>query len=183
MSLHNSSNNPKVNFQLKASIEALLTDRPIAYHTVLAKALGSASAGILLSQLLYWTPRSRDEDRWIWKTREEIYDETALTRYEQESARKALRDSGVIKVRLAGMPARKYFKVEMERLTEVLAEHYEKDRSNSRNQTPNLPGGNQPAGGRDSHQHECLKPANRYYIYRDYTKDYFKDYNNKGKCC
>src|SRR5438045_2263428 len=88
--------------EAKRAIRALLGDRPIAYHAVLGRALGSASAGILLSQLWYWSPYGADPDGWIWKTREDIYDETALSRYEQESARAALRTAKVIEEKVKG---------------------------------------------------------------------------------
>ncbi len=112
----------KVDIDLQRAIDLLLHDRPIAYHAALARTLGSATAGIFLSQLLYWTPRSQSNDGWIWKTQDQIYEETALTRWEQETARKTLRRVGVIEERRAGVPARLYFQVQMSILTRLLAE-------------------------------------------------------------
>jgi hypothetical protein len=54
-----------VNGHLESAIHALLRERPIAYHASLAKVFRSATAGILLSQLLYWMPRSTDGDGWV----------------------------------------------------------------------------------------------------------------------
>src|SRR4051812_5666225 len=95
---------------LQHAVQAILTDRPIAYHPVLARALGSATAGIFLSQLLYWLPRSNDPAGWVWKTQPEIAAETALTRSEQETARRILRAAGVLEEKRAGVPARLYFR-------------------------------------------------------------------------
>jgi hypothetical protein len=113
--------NAKVNTRLEAAIRALLFDQPIAYHPVIARAVGSVSAGVLLSQLLYWTPRTEDPDGWFYKTRDELHAETALTRYEQESARKALKKLGILEEAVRGLPAKIYFRINVDALTALLA--------------------------------------------------------------
>ena len=110
----------KLNTRLQRAIETILTDRPIAYHAVLAKAVGSANAGIFLSQLLYWTPRAHDKDGWIYKTQQDIYEETALTRREQETARRLLRTAKVLEEKRAGVPSRLFFRVDMGCLAQLL---------------------------------------------------------------
>ena len=122
-----------VNDQLEGVIRALLTDQPIAYHPMVAEAVGSVLAGVLLSQLLYWTPRT--PDGWLYKTREELKAETALTRWEQETARKQLRDLGVLLEERRGMPARVHFRVDLGRLVELLASH-DKPRREKANNLP-----------------------------------------------
>jgi hypothetical protein len=112
----------RVNTSAEQAIKALLTDRPIAYHPILARAVGSVTAGVLLAQLLYWTPRSLDPLQRVWKTQEEIFEETALTRSEQETARRILKSIGVVEEKRAGVPARMYFRVDMDRLTEILGD-------------------------------------------------------------
>ena len=77
-------------------LQALLSDRPIAYHPMLAKIFGGVQAGIFLSQLCYWSARSHDPDGWVYKTREQWQDETGLTRAEQDTARRHLRTCGVL---------------------------------------------------------------------------------------
>ncbi len=109
------------NAELFQAVQALLGNRPIAYHAALAKALSSATAGIFLSQLLYWSPRTKNEEGWVWKTQEQVYDETALTRREQETARKILKEKQVIEERRAGVPARLFFRVNMEQLVRLLS--------------------------------------------------------------
>jgi len=110
----------KVNSKVQRAIESLLTDRPIAYHVVLAQAVGSVNAGVFLSQLLYWTPRAHDKDGWIYKTQDDIYQETALTRREQESSRRRLTQAKVLQEKKAGVPSRLFFRVDMDKLTELL---------------------------------------------------------------
>jgi hypothetical protein len=109
-----------VNVQLESTIRALLFDEPVAYHPLIARAVGSVTAGVLLAQLLYWTPRTDRPDGWFYKTRDELYQETALTRTEQETARKALKQLGVLEEDYRGLPAKRYFRVNIERLTDLL---------------------------------------------------------------
>lgn len=106
----------------KQALLALLHDRPVAYHPVLVRVTGSVSAGLFLSQLLYWHGKGSDQEGWIYKTRDEIAQETGLTRREQEGARKRLRDQGVVEEQLKGLPATVHYRVNIERLSEVLAE-------------------------------------------------------------
>lgn len=102
--------------------KALLTDRPVAYYPMLAKALQSVTAGLFLSQLLYWSDKGADAAGWVWKTQEDWENETGLTRYEQEGARKRLRSLGVIKEERRGLPARQYFQVDCDVLEKLLGE-------------------------------------------------------------
>ena len=68
--------------------------RVVAYYPNLKKVTGSTNATILLCQLLYWTDKSKDG--WIWKTSDDIEEETGLTYYEQKTAKTALEDLGII---------------------------------------------------------------------------------------
>lgn len=95
--------------------------RPVAYHRVFADLAGRVSAGLMLSQAYYWTPRTADEDGWFFKSREEWQEETGLSRSEQESARKRLVELGVLQEELRGMPGRLHFRIDMERLVALLA--------------------------------------------------------------
>lgn len=136
---------PAVDRHLEAAIDAMLFDRPVAYHPAIARAVGSVTAGVLMSQLLYWTPRTQDADKWFWKTREQIAAETALTRTEQENARKMLVKAGVLEEKRAGVPARIHFRINLKRLKELLA-----------NQLAGFP----PTEGQVSRQLDGGNPAN-----------------------
>lgn len=107
--------------ELETAYEAILYDRPIAYRPVLARVGGSVTAGILLAQAIYWTPRGDEPDGWFYKTQQEWAAETALTRSEWINARKALRACGVLEERLRGVPATLHYRVDLARLTELLA--------------------------------------------------------------
>jgi hypothetical protein len=102
----------------KEAIKNLIA-RPIAYHRAFA-IFGGATVAIFLSQAYYWTDKGEDPTGWFYKTREEWERETGLTRSEQETARRKLRDQGIIQEKLKGVPCQLYFKVNEDRLMELL---------------------------------------------------------------
>jgi len=119
----------KLNISRTKAVGAVLTllaDRTIAYHPTLAKALKSAKAAILLGQLLYWSQRTKDSDGWFYKTGKDMYDETGLSREEQENARKSLTKAGVIEEKRRGVPAKMYFRVDADRLYDLLTHWHQK---------------------------------------------------------
>jgi len=101
-------------------------DRPIALHRCFATLAGSLTAGVMLSQALYWTRvqlRTHPEsDGWFWKTQEDWEEETAVTRYEQDTARKRLRDhpGKFWHEARRGLPAKLYFHVDLPKLEQAL---------------------------------------------------------------
>lgn len=99
----------------------VLLDRPIAFHRCLAAISGSANAGLMLSQAIYWTPRGR-EAPWFYKTQAEWFEETYLTRWEQEQARKLLRKAGLVEEVLKGVPARIHYRVDFDELARRLVQ-------------------------------------------------------------
>jgi len=70
--------------------------RPVAYYPELKQITGSTTATILLCQLLYWTPRTKHKDKWIYKTNYDIEEETGLTYNEQKTAKKKLKENNLI---------------------------------------------------------------------------------------
>lgn len=97
---------------MNAPLLALLADRPIAYHPILARFCGGVAPALFLSQLLYWRDKARDPEGWVYKTMLEWTQETGLTRREQQTARVKLKSLGLLKEERAGMPARLFFQVD-----------------------------------------------------------------------
>jgi hypothetical protein len=105
-------------------LAALASDRPIGYSANLARVAGDAKAGLLLSQLLYWTRVGVDVEAsggWIVKSRDQWSHETGLSRCEQESARLVLLDAGLIEECRTGMPAKLAFRVRLSQVSAALA--------------------------------------------------------------
>jgi hypothetical protein len=95
--------------------------RPVAYHKLLAIAGGSVGAGVFLSQLIYWTDKSKDPDGWIYKTLDDWWCETALGRYELKTIRNTLVSRTLIEEKLCGVPARLHYKIDWPSLQVALA--------------------------------------------------------------
>lgn len=99
-----------------------LLDRPIAFHRCFVKPTGSITAALMLSQAVYWQQRTKDPEGWWYKTREEWREETGMSRWEQEEARKRLRRVGVMREERRGIPARLWYQVDEVRLLELLGQ-------------------------------------------------------------
>ncbi|EPG1747681.1 hypothetical protein MBQ75_003619 [Klebsiella pneumoniae] len=97
-----------------------LLDRPIAFQRSFIRLNIGVTAALFLSQMTYWTNRS-DDDGWVYKTQEEWEEETGLSRYEQEGARKKLRSIGVLLEKKKGVPARLFYKIDNDVLFQALA--------------------------------------------------------------
>jgi hypothetical protein len=98
---------------------------PIAFHRCLAELAGSVTSGLMLSQAVYWTGKTKDLQGWFWKTQDEWFEETMLSRKEQESARRRLREiafegESLWCEQLRGVPAKLYYRVDMDILERLL---------------------------------------------------------------
>ncbi|MEM1577949.1 MAG: hypothetical protein QXM27_03000 [Candidatus Pacearchaeota archaeon] len=115
-------------------VASILSTRPIAFNPKLAKMLGSAKAGLFLSQLLFWWGRGRNPD-WIYKTYKEITEETGLSRAEQDTAIKICKKLGVLEVKRIGIPAKRHFKLHIEKIIELLSRLRENNKQDCQNLT------------------------------------------------
>ena len=60
----------------------------ISFHPAIARALGGVEAALYFQQLYYWRNKGSRDDGFIYKTKDEIKEETCLNRYQQDQARK-----------------------------------------------------------------------------------------------
>ncbi len=97
-----------------------LLDRPIAYQRCFVSLGAGITGALLMSQAVYWSNRTRQKDDWFYKTQEEWTEETGMTRYEQETARKKLVKLGVIEEKKQGIPCKLFFRVNFEKLKKIL---------------------------------------------------------------
>lgn len=105
----------------KALME-LIGCRPVAYWPYLARRVGGAKSAIMLSQLLYWNGDVSviKRDGWILKSVEGMEEETGLTKLEQQTARKMLKDLGIVDSILKGIPRIWHYRIDMDLLAENL---------------------------------------------------------------
>ena len=97
----------------------VLSIKPIAFNPLLAKAIGSVKAGLLLSQLLYWWGKGQNPE-WIYKTIDEIEEETALSRYEQDGAIQKIKNLKLVEVKRKGIPAKRHFKLNLGNISKLV---------------------------------------------------------------
>ena len=96
------------------SAELLLEvfDMPVSFHRCLVPVAGGVTPALMLSQAI-WTTQTLDPASrgWFLRSQEQWTQETGLTRWEQETARRALRQVGLLEERRVGMPAKLWFRV------------------------------------------------------------------------
>jgi len=95
--------------------------RIVAYYPGLKKITGSTTATILLSQFLYWTDKTGDG--WIWKSADEIEEETGLTYNEQKTARRELVYLGLIQQERKRLDHSTKYKVNIDTMNRLWEEH------------------------------------------------------------
>lgn len=100
----------------------LMNEKPIAFNKHYVFLGCGINGAVMLSQLVYWADKSKDPNGWIYKTGKEWTDETGLTRREQDTARKNLRELGFIEEHKHGVPCKVHFKVNQPVLYQALIE-------------------------------------------------------------
>lgn len=92
--------------------------RPVAYYPSLARIIGVREC-IFICQFIYWIGKEKDRDGWIYKSRDEILEETGLTHESQFTARKNLRKIGLLEERTRRVEHKMYFRVNLNALDAV----------------------------------------------------------------
>lgn len=94
--------------------------RIVAFHPGLKRITGSITATLFLSQLIYWIDKTKDG--WIYKDSYDIEEETGLSVYEQQTARKILVDKGVLEENYKRLDHKIAFRVNQEKLNDLWEE-------------------------------------------------------------
>jgi len=152
---------------MKQTIITELLKRPVAYNAIVAKAVGSVKLGILWSQLYYWHDKTKDPDGWIYKTQKDIYEETGLSRKEQETARGIGKKLGVLEEKIAGQPATVHFRIDLLKAQDIIEEYFEKQ---VQGQIP-LFGGGKPKKKKDTSDYKFDVFLKAYHPKRRVAKD------------
>jgi hypothetical protein len=101
-------------------VKDLLPNRTVGYSPDLARAVGGATIGLFLSQLLFLSDKGHDPNGWVYKSEQEMGRETGLTKREQQTARRKLLALGVIQIERRGFKFTYHFKIIWERLYQVI---------------------------------------------------------------
>lgn len=108
------------------------------YNKTLAKKIGlheSIFLGEIISEYDYWNRmHSLTDDGYFYSTVENVMESTTLSDYQQRSIIKHLVELKILNVRVAGMPAKRYFKINEEQFYAILLED-DKDSDNNSEST------------------------------------------------
>ena len=109
------------------SILAALGERFVAYYPSLADLSGSPKAALMLGHAMYMTrvvmEKQPNRGGWFWKTAKEWRKVTGLSAREIETARKVLLKDGIMQESRRGMPAKLWFRVDLDRLSLKLCQY------------------------------------------------------------
>ena len=88
--------------------------RPVAYYPELRRITGSVTATILLCQFIYWRGKESGGDGWLYKTADEITEETGLSYNEQKTARRDLIQAGLLEEHYARLDHQMRFRLNLD---------------------------------------------------------------------
>lgn len=99
------------------------------YNKTIAKKIGlheSIFLGEIISEYDYWNKmHSLTDDGYFYSTVENVMEATTLSDYQQRSIIKHLVELKILDVRVAGMPAKRYFRINEEQFYSILLEDEE----------------------------------------------------------
>jgi hypothetical protein len=104
----------------RQKVKDMLPNRVVGYSPDLARAVGGATIGLFLNQLLFLSDKGANPDGWVYKSEAEMGKETGLTKREQQTARRKLLSLGVIAIMRGGWKNTYHFKVLWEKLYQVI---------------------------------------------------------------
>lgn len=128
----------------REAIRALWYSKTVAYNVAMAKAAGGVTAGLFLCQLFYATASTTDAEGWVPYTAKAMEEDTGLTVYEQETARRLLRERGIVQEERRGIPAKLYYRIDEEALVQALTNPAPKPVRTRFGKNPNLDTVKQP---------------------------------------
>lgn len=108
----------------------ILGEKPIAFNRIFAELVNSATGGLFMSQMLFWQGKGDDKE-WIYKTINQMKEETALSKSEQNRAIRDWGKLGVLEKKVKGIPATRYFKINKEKLAYLIKQYIKNKQPNN----------------------------------------------------
>lgn len=103
-------------------LQLISTSNFITVNKDLIKVLGLEEAillGELASEYDYWNNKNEIEDGYFYSTIENIEEKTTLTAYKQRKCLESLKNKGIIDIQIRGIPAKRYIKINEEKVIEI----------------------------------------------------------------
>jgi len=104
-------------------LQILASENYITVNKDLIKILnleGAVVFGELASEYIYWDKAGELEDGYFYSTVENMQEKTSLSSYQQRQALKILEEKELIKVKLKGIPAKRYIKINEDQVVKIL---------------------------------------------------------------
>lgn len=104
-------------------VSLIASNNYIVVNKQIARTFGLEEAlllGELASEMEYWQQRGELKDGFFYSTIENVKDSTTLSDKRQRSALNTLKDAGIIDVKLAGLPAKRYIRINEKQLAQIL---------------------------------------------------------------
>lgn len=103
------------------AMKRVLTSPVAYYYPMLGRICESMKAGLFLSIAMVRSQEAHDSEGWFCQSCERWTEELCLTRTEQQTARRLLRQRGFLHERTAGIPRRLYFRVDLDAIIEAVS--------------------------------------------------------------
>jgi len=98
----------------------------VSYHPLLATVTGNVKAALLLSHAISWSRyvhfSQPGRDAWFWLRATDWQEGSGLTVREQATARNILKGMGILEEKRIGVPARNWYRLDLEKLGRMVAE-------------------------------------------------------------
>ena len=104
-------------------VSLIASNNYIVVNKQLARKFGLEEAvmlGELASEMEYWQQRGELRDGYFYSTIENVKESTTLSDKRQRSALNALKEAGIVDVKLAGLPAKRYIRINEKQLAQIL---------------------------------------------------------------
>ena len=92
--------------------------KPVAYQRIYSQITGSVTAGLLLSQMVYWW--YANQEREFYKTDSNFSEELGMGGSEFRSAKAVLKKLELIIIEIKQIPAKTHYRVNIDKLTELI---------------------------------------------------------------
>ena len=104
-------------------VSMIASNNYIVVNKQLARLFGLEEAlllGELASEMEYWQQRGELKDGYFYSTIDNVKESTTLSDKRQRSALNTLKEAGIIDVKLAGLPAKRYIRIKEQQLAQIL---------------------------------------------------------------
>lgn len=111
-------------------LKLLSSSNYLVINKDLIKVLGieeSILLGELASEYDYWLKKGELDNEYFYSTIENIEKNTTLSKYKQTQAISKLKELGIVETKLKGIPAKRYIKINEQRIEEVLQDKMYED--------------------------------------------------------